>query len=169
MDYELLNQLSESFHSLVWAMNLDRIPVHHEGDCCTAKNLSLMVIRILRLVDEHELISLKDIRAAVNIPNSRLTSIINKFEKKNLLTRHIDPNDRRSFLLQITDFGHRVNAGHRKIDLLLAQEFSDRIKDEGRIRQFIEIINTVTKEPFMTMDAFVRVNAEVVNQVDDAP
>jgi DNA-binding MarR family transcriptional regulator len=111
MDDKLIDQLDTALHDIFRAMNLDRLPVHREGDCFSSKNMSLMETRILRNIDEHEQVSLKDVRAAVDIPNSSLTSIIKKFEQKGLIVRLIDPNDRRSFLLCITEEGHLVNEG----------------------------------------------------------
>ncbi|MBQ9942262.1 MAG: MarR family transcriptional regulator [Christensenellaceae bacterium] len=154
MNENLIDRLDTALHDIFRALNADRLPVHREGAGFSAKNLSLMEIRILRLIHEAEVISLKAIRSAVGIPNSSLTSVIHKFENKGLITRTKDPADRRSFLLAITDKGRRINEAHRENDRKCARVFIERVGDEQLIEQFIRITKLGASSALFSMEEF---------------
>lgn len=154
MPKNLVDELDKTLHQIFRAMNLDRIPMQRENGNFSAKNLSLMEIRILRVVDEHENIPLKEIRVAVDIPNSTLTSIIKKFETKGLITKSVDSFDKRSYLLSITPKGHMINTAHRHFDRLIAQKFLERVGNDELMERFVKETQTALAAPFFTMEEF---------------
>lgn len=154
MNDELVNRIDKTLHDIFMAMNLDRLPIQRENGSFSAKNLSLMEIRILRAINEQEGISLKDIRAAVDIPNSTLTSIIKKFEKKGLIKREIDQMDKRSYLLNITERGRIVNKEHRHFDIMIARTFIERVGNDELLERFVKETKSALSKPLFSMEEF---------------
>jgi DNA-binding MarR family transcriptional regulator len=154
LDKDLVDRIDETLHDLFQAMNLDRIPIQREYGKFSAKNLSLMEIRILRAIDDHDQMALKDIRARVQLPNSTLTSIIKKFEAKHLVLRIPNPEDGRSYILKITKKGRLINREHRQVDRLIAQNFLARLGGEKAAEDFVRITNIATRTPLFSMDEY---------------
>jgi DNA-binding MarR family transcriptional regulator len=154
MNEDLVDRLDNALHDIFRAMNLDRLPVHRENGVFSAKNLSIMEIRILRNIDENEEMTLKDIREAVDLPNSTLTSIIKKFETKGLVQRYINSSDRRSYVLRITEKGHLINQGHRYFDRKIARTFMERIGNDDQVELFVEMVHKATRSQFFSLEEF---------------
>ncbi|MEL0638281.1 MarR family transcriptional regulator [Marinomonas sp. TI.3.20] len=49
-----------------------------------------------------------DIGKALNVDSSAITRMLDRLEKKDLIKRMVDPNDRRSTLIELTDKGKTV-------------------------------------------------------------
>jgi DNA-binding MarR family transcriptional regulator len=99
--------------------------------------------RVLTLVAARQDIILRDIREALGMPNSTLTSAADRLEQRGLLKRVISQRDRRSYGLELTPGGHAYIALQDKAE----QEFALRIlqildTDEER-RSFVDILSKV--------------------------
>ncbi len=64
-------------------------------------------INLLSMVGNRKDMLLREFLETVKIPKSTLTSIINRLEQKDYLNRVINPRDKRSFGLELTDKGER--------------------------------------------------------------
>jgi len=151
---ELEERIDRSLHDIFMAMNLDRLPVTRENGNFSAKNLSLMEIRILRKITENGEIPLKDIRALVQLPNSTLTSIIKHFEHKGLITRLPNPEDKRSYVLRITSLGCMINDQHRAFDIQIAKSFIERLDSVEEAEEFIRLATKATRSPLFSFQDF---------------
>ena len=76
------------------------------------KQLTLLELGILNLLEWHEDLSTRDILKMLKIPNSTLTSAINRMEQKGILSRQIHPTDKRTFQLRLRAKGKKLMA-HR--------------------------------------------------------
>ena len=149
---ELIERLDKSLHRLYQAMYLDRLPIRREYGSFSSKNLSIMEIRILCIIDENDEIPLLEIRDSFDLPNSTLTSIIKKFEVKKLICRLPNPQDGRSYLLKITPKGRQINQEHRGFDRLIAINFLDRLGDDKAAETFIEVVEKTTRTLLLSME-----------------
>ncbi len=60
---------------------------------------------ILFALKEKEGLSLGGMADKLNLDNSAITGLIDRMESENLLVRKVDPEDRRSFLIYLTEKG----------------------------------------------------------------
>lgn len=72
------------------------------------KELTPIELGILNLIEWDPGISLKDIISYTKAPNSTVTSAVNRLERRNILVRMIHPEDKRSFMLQLTESGREL-------------------------------------------------------------
>lgn len=88
-------------------------------------NLPIAMIRTLLAIDEHESGTPGQIAQAMGVGRSSLSGILDRLESEGFLSRAINPDDRRSFLLSLTQQGrelvYRVD-GHRRELLRCALE-----------------------------------------------
>ncbi len=78
--------------------------------------LSPLETETLDRVAEHPDLILRELAAALQIPQSTLTSLINRLERQELLMRIISPRDRRSYGLALTTQGRRAQEAHREFE-----------------------------------------------------
>ncbi len=80
------------------------------------RNLSLIDISVVNIVSANPDIIIREIAQILNIPNSTLTSSLNRLEKKGILNRIINNRDRRSFGIELTDEGKKIQQIHLKFE-----------------------------------------------------
>jgi len=78
---------------------------------------------------------------------STATSVLDRLEERKLLARRPNPDDRRSFLLDLTPEGRRVAEQVQTFVDALERKIAKRItaKDEAGFRAVMEAIHAVTK------------------------
>jgi DNA-binding MarR family transcriptional regulator len=80
------------------------------------KDLSAIDISVLEIVTSDPDIIVRELGKILNVPNSTLTSALNRLEEKGLAERTINKRDRRSFGIKLTDRGTRVQALHLEFE-----------------------------------------------------
>ena len=60
---------------------------------------------------------------------STLTSMLDRMAERDLLTRKINPNDRRSFIIELTSHGRTLAANIQKVLEAFEQQVRDRINE----------------------------------------
>ncbi|AKN34134.1 MarR family transcriptional regulator [Clostridium carboxidivorans P7] len=104
------------------------------------KGISMVDFRVLRVVAENPGKQIKDLLNILKIPNSTLTSVINRLEKRGILKRVISPEDRRSFNLEITDLGKDIQEEHMKFDYAVARKYLEATESEEEKRFLIKFL-----------------------------
>jgi DNA-binding MarR family transcriptional regulator len=103
-----LNGANELWHRLVQATYKGAFAAADEQ----LKKLTFLEISILAFVFKKPDIILKDILELTGIPNSSLTSIIDRLERRGYLQRILSQRDRRSYGLELTELGQEVHQMH---------------------------------------------------------
>ena len=68
-------------------------------------NLSPGQPKVLRYINQHENCKLKDIALECDIEPATVSKMIDNLEKKKMLTRKINPSNKRAYQLNITELG----------------------------------------------------------------
>lgn len=68
--------------------------------------------RVLRLLSLHSPIAQKDLVYLLGIRSQSLGELIAKLEEAGLITRNPDPDDQRTWVVEITDEGRKIADGH---------------------------------------------------------
>jgi len=102
---------------------------------CSKTGISPMELRCLRELLENRFPSIRELSAKMDLTPSRITHIINGLEKKKLLERRIDEDDRRVIKVSLSDNG---------------KTFAQKIMKDY-IRFHLEIINLIEKNELNQM------------------
>lgn len=131
-----IEEYGEVFHLL--ALKL------HEPDKNDFK-LNSQEINILLTVQNNENIIIKDLKEKINIQKSTLTSLINRLEEKEMISREINPHDKRSFILKLEENGEEVCRKQREREYNI---FKDQLKklDNYEKEELIKLMKKMTKE-----------------------
>lgn len=103
-----VNELKELSHSILLESNYKDIEARYSR----LQGLTTNDISIIRIISEKEEVIIKDILQIINVPKSTLTSMIDRLEKRNLITRTISNKDRRSYKLVLTEEGKLTQKEH---------------------------------------------------------
>ena len=107
-----VNELNILWHRMLLESNYKDI----ESKYSNIQELSTNEIAIIRIISEKEEVIIKDILEVLNIPKSTLTSIIDRLEKRKLISRAISKRDRRSYKLELTEKGKISQDEHIKFE-----------------------------------------------------
>ena len=87
---------------------------------------------------------LQNISIATGKNKSVVMRMIDSLEKKGLVKRTVNPEDRRENLLSTTDMGEQVVAEYHKIEKKLSYELLKGIPDE-KVEVFFEVIEEISR------------------------
>lgn len=136
-----LEVISDLLHQITWSIRLDQL-----GDWSKKlRGMAQLDLHILKLIAEQPDIILKDIRDELHIPNSTLTSAINRLEERGLLNRVISRRDRRSYGLELTKKGWGIKAEHDRVDQTIAQKVVDTLDDDDEVESLIALLGKIAQ------------------------
>ncbi len=87
---------------------------------------------------------LQNIAIATGKNKSVVMRMIDSLEKKGLVKRTVNPEDRRENLLSITDMGEQVVAEYHKIEKKLSYELLKGIPEE-KVEAFFEVVEEISR------------------------
>lgn len=140
-----LNTANDLWHCLVQATYKGAFAAADEQ----LKKLSFLEISILAFVFKKPDIILKDILEVTGIPNSSLTSVIDRLERRGYLQRTLSQRDRRSYGLKLTELGQKVYHIHLDFEeqlyrrVLLALDSPE--ERNTFLRLFTKILDALTE------------------------
>lgn len=141
-DNERIEGFERVLHRILFALRYDRLEQLSEK----LAGIQPVELHILQLVSRQPDLILREIREALGMPNSTLTSIINRMEERELLERQISIRDRRSYRLALTDEGRVVQAEHDRIDRLVAQRMLDALDTDRERDELIRLLDKIADQ-----------------------
>ncbi|NMM61713.1 MarR family transcriptional regulator [Clostridium sp. P21] len=134
--------VDKAIHELVYKMINSKFMNEYSDK---AKKMSMLDFRALRLVSENPGKQIKDLLSILQIPNSTLTSVINRLEKRGILRRVISPEDRRSFNLEITEEGEIIQEEHMKFDYEVAKKYLEATENDQEKEFLIKFLRRLAE------------------------
>lgn len=107
-----VDELNKLWHVMLTEPEYNEIEKKYEN----LQELSTTEISVIRIISEKEDVIIKDIVDTLRLPKSTLTSIIDRLEKRNFIVRAISDRDRRSYKLELTEKGRKVQDEHMKFE-----------------------------------------------------
>ncbi|AQR96783.1 MarR family winged helix-turn-helix transcriptional regulator [Clostridium saccharoperbutylacetonicum] len=107
-----IDELNKLWHVMLTESKYNEIEKKYED----LQELSTTEISVIRIISEKEDVIIKDIVDTLGLPKSTLTSIIDRLEKRNFIVRAISDRDRRSYKLELTQKGRKVQDEHMKFE-----------------------------------------------------
>lgn len=101
---------------------------------------------IVFLVEKKGITQVKDLASFLNISTSAVSQIVGKLENQEILTRSIDPSNRRNTIIDIGPMGREIINEMEKIKsevfnkYLLKMEEEDLINFKNSFKKFLEIV-----------------------------
>ena len=135
---EQISTFNHAFHTL-WFEIMTSRPEFRARDF---KGLTFTDIYVISIAYEEPDTILKDIRERLKIPQTTLSSIVGKLEKKGYIHRVINPRDYRSFSLKVTSRGREMMKAHNKLDYEQSRHILGILDEEER-REFIRLFTKV--------------------------
>lgn len=107
------------------------------------KQLSHIEISIISLIYNNPDIIIREICDEIDVPKSSMTSMIDRLEKKNYLTRVISKRDRRSFGLKLTKEGMKIQEQHEKYEEEIFNYVINSLDTEEEKETFIKLTDKI--------------------------
>ena len=100
-------------------------------------------VLLFTITEEKEEVILKDMAEKLGKDKSSILRMIDLLEKKELLRRAVDQNDRRKNQLLVTKKGERLIAEFRNVELELNMELLEGLSDAD-MQTFYKVVNHIT-------------------------
>jgi DNA-binding MarR family transcriptional regulator len=137
--------LNHSMQNIIGLLHIDQPEQYSE----VLRDFRIMDLHVLAMLAENPGIKLTEICVKLDIPNSTLTTIIDRLENKVLIRRVLNTSDRRSFGFEITGEGEQIVAEHDRVHSLFATRilsFLNESEKESLFKIFIKVENEIRKE-----------------------
>ena len=131
-------RLNKLYHKLLMSNASEKLQYPKE-----LSSLSTIDISVVNLVAENKDIIVREIAAILSVPNSTLTSSINRLEKKNLARRLISMRDRRSFSLELTEQGWEIQQLHLTFERSYFEAILEKLDTYEEREIFMDLIDKI--------------------------
>ena len=135
------SEISQVIHMFIKALKL----THLEDWSADLKGIAPLDLGILSHVARNPDIILGDIKAAMDIPHSTLSSAVNRLERRGIVRRVISERDRRSFGLVLTEKGEAIQREHRRLDAMLSGLVLEALETDAERKTFIDLVEKVSR------------------------
>lgn len=133
--------MNKVLHDLMHSLHLHQLEVWSEQ----LQGMTPSELHLVKLVADRPDIIVKEIKTAMQVPGSTLTSIINRLEHRKILRRVITSRDRRSYGLELTDTGHAVHAAHMDVDRMIASTVLATLEQHEDREILLRLLTRVTE------------------------
>ena len=104
--------------------------------------LTFAELHIVIAAHRHPDLILKDLKEDLGLPQSTLSSMVSRLERRGFVHRTISPRDMRSYGLQVTEEGRRLVDEHHRLDERQARELSMAL-DDSECRELVRLLDKV--------------------------
>ncbi len=138
---DLTRQTNQLLHGLIFNLHMDHLGFWSEA----LSDMMPVDLHLMKMISEAPEIIIGEIRSALGVPASTMSSIVNRLENKGLLKRTISNRDRRSYGLKLTPKGVKIQAEHERVDLLMAGKVLETLHDPQERETLIRLLFKVVR------------------------
>jgi DNA-binding MarR family transcriptional regulator len=135
-------QVNEAIHVLLLKLNLTRLGQWSPK----LENIHFLDLHVLSHAEHHPNATIGEMREVLQVPQSTLTSMIDRLEQRKLIRRAINPRDKRSYRIELTAAGHDVQREHHRVERLIAARMLAALPDDKDRRQFVRLLTEMTQK-----------------------
>lgn len=135
---EYVKRFDDLYHLLI-KRNLTATDVYPNE----LKELSTLDISVINIIALHSDIIVREIAESLNIPNSTLTSSLNRLEKKGIANRVISKRDRRSFGVTLAEKGWKVQQIHLDFEKSYFESILSKLDTDEEIQTFLNLFEKI--------------------------
>lgn len=107
------------------------------------KDLSTLDISVVNIAASNPDVIVREIAELLKIPNSTLTSSINRLEQKGIAKRKISSRDRRSFSLELTEEGERVQQVHCEFEQAYFESVLSKLNTQEDRKMMLDLLEKI--------------------------
>ena len=116
-----------------------------EHDIVFESNLSLTQMHAVEILGINGSLKMKELAAKLGITTGTLTITIDKLEKKGIVRRKANPNDRRSYVIELTKEGKEIHLEHSNYHIQLTKECTVQFTEDDK-NKFLNYIISFMQE-----------------------
>ncbi|WP_394829705.1 MarR family winged helix-turn-helix transcriptional regulator [Pendulispora albinea] len=137
-----VEELNAALHVLLLRLNLARLDLWSDK----LVGISFLDLHALSFAEEKPDHTLAEMREFLQVPQSTLTSIIDRLEKRELLMRTIHPTDKRSYRIALTERGLDVQREHHRVERMLMRKILDALPDPDDRAAFLKLFRKIARK-----------------------
>lgn len=137
-----IRKVNTALHTLMFGLYIGRLG--HWSPLLS--DLQYLDLHVLGMAEENPHASLRDIRKYLSIPQSSLTSIVNKLERAGLVRRVPRNEDRRSYTLEITAQGQAIQDEHKRIEEMICLKILMALETDEERTIFVQLLAKVSSQ-----------------------
>ena len=134
-------RVNDAIHVLLLRLNLTRLGRWSSK----LENIHFLDLHVISYAEHHPDHTIGQMREVLQVPQSTLTSMIDRLEGRGLVRRAIHPRDKRSYRLELTAEGHGVQREHRRVERRIAARMLDALPDAKARNQFVRLLSTMAR------------------------
>lgn len=115
-----------------------------EHSIVEGSGISLPQMHTIEILGIYQHLRMKELAEKMGITMGTLTVTIDKLEKKKLVKRVPNPNDRRSYVIELTEEGERLYKQHSNYHIELTRECTQNFSEADR-EKFLSLIKEFLK------------------------
>lgn len=109
------------------------------------KGITSSELSVLKAASKYPNSALKEIGEYLDIPGSTLTSIVDRLEKRNLVRRTINKENRRSYALELTKDGIELSNQHEEAEKELWEKVLMSLNEDVERETLINLLDKISK------------------------
>ena len=138
---EAVEQVNEAIHVLLLKLKLTRLG--HWSD--KLENIHFLDLHMLSHAEHHPDDTIGEMRQVLQVPQSTLTSMIDRLEERGLIRRAVNPRDKRSYRIELTAAGQEVQREHHRVERMIAARMLEALPDDKARQQFVRLLTAMTQ------------------------
>lgn len=108
-------------------------------------DLQYFELGVLSFLEAHPESTVGQLREFLQVPQSTLTSMLGRLERRDLVRRDINPKDKRSYTLALTASGVEAQREHRRVSRLISRKMLDALPDEADRQRFVDLFRRIAR------------------------
>ena len=92
--------------------------------------LSAAQIHTIEVLGNHPNLRMKELAEKIGVTTGTMTVMIDRLEAKGLVERKPHPEDRRSYVVDLTDKGRKAFEGHHSLHMKLTEDIASHLTKE---------------------------------------
>jgi DNA-binding MarR family transcriptional regulator len=134
-----VEHLNAALHALMLRLNVARLDLWSDK----LAGIGYLDLHAMSFVEEKPDHTLAEMREHLQVPQSTLTSIINRLEKRELVRRDIHPTDKRSFLIRLTAKGEELQREHHRVESAIVRKILEALPSRQDRAQFVALFRKI--------------------------
>ncbi|AYD40791.1 MarR family transcriptional regulator [Clostridium fermenticellae] len=139
-DDKYVGLLTKSWNKMFKIGNYTTLPDQFEE----LKELTPREIGIIAIVYDKPDIILREICDFLSVPKSSMTSMIDRLEKRDYIKRIISNRDRRSYGVELTEKGRKVQNQHEQYKRMIFEKIIDSLDSNEEQEEFVRLVDKIT-------------------------